>query len=168
MTGKRSALTCVTVLSSAISRNLFRFLEDKVQYLERNRLGLRREIDADLQPPAFQPFVFLQNIVGSQNIVDLVDVEDNEVNIANSDNIDVMLDLDVEDAEEDEPNDENELDSDENYYSSGSSSEDEDAGHNDGDYNPLPPLLLNDFFIDLNSSDSDDDWEFLKNFSCVE
>ena len=46
---KRSALFCVTVPAGALNQKLVRQLENKVQYLERKRIALRREVDSRLR-----------------------------------------------------------------------------------------------------------------------
>ena len=167
---KRSALFCVTVPAGALNQELVRQLETKVQYLERKRIALRREVNSRLR---LQLLDSIEDLNDEDEGVHLVQhEEEGPVNLENNDeNEDVV---DIEDmlnvanmlgmvgnaiGEQNQQFDE-EIDSNSDSSvdtTTSSSSDSEDEGLDDGDWADLPLLLQENVLMDFNLTDSDDD-----------
>ena len=176
---KRSALFCVTVPAGALNQELVRQLENKVQYLERKRIALRREVDSRLRLQLLDSIedfndedegvhliqheeegpVFLENmnLENNDDNEDVVDIED-MLNVAN------MLGMVGNAIGEQNQQFDEEIDSNSDSSvdtTTSSSSDSEDEGLYDGDWADLPLLLQENVMMDFNLTDSDDDedWE---------
>ena len=174
---KRSALLCVTVPAGALNQELVRQLENKVQYLERKRISLRREVNSRLrlqlsdsievlndedededeiqheeEGPVFLENINLENNDDNEDVVDI-----DMLNVAN------MLGMVGNAIGEQNQQFDEEIDvsSESSDDTTSSSSDSEDEGLDDGDWAGLPLLFQDNVIMDFNLTDSDaddDDW----------